>query len=370
MQTPFSRRSIRQGFTLIELLVVIAIIAVLIALLLPAVQAAREAARRAQCTNNLKQIALAALNYESANGSYPMGTYGPPLTNNSYPGFTACNSSATLGHSVFVYIMPYLEGGNAYNAWNIVRAFNSISNLTGDATKISSYLCPSDTPLTPAPAGDIPFAQASYSGVEGTQEQLFFLWANVAPPDPTGQFSSTCNRGPGDGMFAPYWAQRVAAITDGTSNTLMFGEASRFLNEPASSNFMFNTAALWFQGPTTTPTSGVTVFPNDSRLTGLATTIAKPNSPYDLTGALVTLCFLNPANVFPPDLANNSATPAGVCFPCTNWGQISFRSLHPGGVNFAKADGSVSFIKNSIGLQTYRALGTRAGGEVISSDSY
>ena len=133
---------------------------------------------------------------------------------------------------------------------------------------------------------------------------------------------------------------------------------------------MWNTNAVWWQGPTTTPNGATTVFPNDSRLTGLATTVARPNAPYDLTGALATLCVSGSPNVCPPDLANNSATPAGVCYPCTNWGQISFRSLHPGGVNFAKADGSVSFIKNSIGLQTYRALGTRAGGEVISSDQY
>jgi prepilin-type N-terminal cleavage/methylation domain-containing protein/prepilin-type processing-associated H-X9-DG protein len=370
MQMPFSRRPVRQGFTLIELLVVIAIIAVLIALLLPAVQAAREAARRAQCTNNLKQIALAALNYESANGSYPIGTYAAPTTNNSYPGFTACNSSAALGHSVFVYIMPFIEGGNAFNAWNINRAYNSVSNLTGDAVKVPTYVCPSDTPAPAAQSPNIPFAQASYSGVEGTQEQLIWNWGNIAPPDPNAQYPSTCNVGPGDGMFAPYWAQRVASVTDGTSNTLMFGEASRFLNEPATSTFMWNSVALWFQGPTTTPTSGVTVIPGDSRLTGLATTVARPNAPYDLTGALATLCVSGSPNAFPPDLANNSARPTGVCYPCTNWGQISFRSLHPGGVNFAKADGSVNFIKNSIGLPTYRALGTRAGGEVVSSDSY
>jgi prepilin-type N-terminal cleavage/methylation domain-containing protein/prepilin-type processing-associated H-X9-DG protein len=370
MQVPLSRRSDRQGFTLIELLVVIAIIGVLVALLLPAVQAAREAARRAQCTNNLKQLALAALNYESANGTYPPGSYSYALLN-TYPGIAACSSSNPVSHSVFIFILPFLEGGSTFNAWNLVRVFNSGSNLTGNATKISSYLCPSDTPAAPFQAPDFPIAQASYSGVEGTQEQLIWNWGNVKPPDPTGQYPSTCNTGPGDGIFAPYWAQKIAAVTDGTSNTLMFGEASRFINEPGTSNFMWNTNALWWQGPTVSSAQGSpTVIPGDSRITGLATTIARPNAPYDLTGALATLCVTKSPNVFPPDLANNSASPTGVCFPCTNWGQISFRSLHPGGVNFAKADGSVSFIKNSISLKTYRALGTRAGAEVISSDSY
>ena len=119
MQRPSPRWSARQGFTLIELLVVIAIIAVLIVLLLPAVQSAREAARRAQCTNNLKQIALASLNYESANGTYPMGWMYSVLTSNQFPGLTACNSGNPIGHTVFVYILPYIEGGSAFNSWNL-----------------------------------------------------------------------------------------------------------------------------------------------------------------------------------------------------------------------------------------------------------
>ena len=107
-----SRRRRPQGFTLIELLVVIAIIAVLIALLLPAVQAAREAARRAQCINNLKQIALAAMNYESSNNCFPQGAkfqYVDPLRYGNW---------AWVDASVFVQLSNYLENANVFNSWN------------------------------------------------------------------------------------------------------------------------------------------------------------------------------------------------------------------------------------------------------------
>src|ERR1700733_9563238 len=184
-------RASNRGFTLIELLVVISIIAVLIALLLPAVQSAREAARRAQCTNNLKQIALAAHNYESSNGSFPMGWNGFALPN-TYPGLKPCYSANPIGHTAFVYILPYLEGGAHYNAWNLLRTYNSPANNTGTMTKVASYVCPSDGPAAPAPTGDFPVVQASYAGSEGLQEQLLWGLGNTAPPDPTGQYPNSC----------------------------------------------------------------------------------------------------------------------------------------------------------------------------------
>jgi type II secretory pathway pseudopilin PulG len=354
---------------LIELLVVIAIIAVLIALLLPAVQAAREAARRAQCVNNLKQIALAALNYESANGTYPMGWMASALSANQFPGLKACQSSDPIGHSAFAFMLPYIDGSNSYNALNFAFPYNYTVNFTAQGSKVASYVCPSDTPSVPDPTGFIVLAQASYSGVEGTQEQLIWNWANTVPPDPTGQYSNTCNLGSGDGVFAPYYCQRIAQLTDGTSNTLMFGEVSRFINEPGGSVFGFNLAAGWFGGPPWVMPQVASTWLNDRRLTAMASTVARPNSPPDTTGAVFASCTACGA-AYPPDWGNMSLTPTAPCASCTNWGQISFRSLHPGGVNFAKGDGSVMFIKNSIALQTYRGLGTRAGGEVISSDQY
>src|SRR5271154_6796781 len=137
MQTKSDFRSIRRGFPLIELLVVIAIIAVLIALLLPAVQAAREAARRAQCTNNLKQLGLAAANFESSNGTLPP-TWGP------YP--YASNGGSRV--NFLAVMMPFIEQGALFNAWNLTVDSNGGGSLevneTARLTQVSAYLCPSD----------------------------------------------------------------------------------------------------------------------------------------------------------------------------------------------------------------------------------
>ena len=128
-----------RGFTLIELLVVIAIIAVLIALLLPAVQSAREAARRAQCTNNLKQLGLAALNYESSNGVLPGGSYtgtlwNPPAYSSHYP----------ESFSVFVRMLPFFEQAPMYNATNFSLNAGAPDNLTIGGVLVASLACPSD----------------------------------------------------------------------------------------------------------------------------------------------------------------------------------------------------------------------------------
>jgi prepilin-type N-terminal cleavage/methylation domain-containing protein/prepilin-type processing-associated H-X9-DG protein len=363
MHVPFSRRSVRQGFTLIELLVVIAIIAVLIALLLPAVQAAREAARRAQCVNNLKQIALACFNYESSVGSFPMGNTALNATTN---GFGAACTVSTL-YSAFDYVLPYMEQGSGYNAFNFVwpgdtypKAVNTSPNVTAGIQRIASYICPSDQISIPisVTGNTIAINQGSYGMNRGRQENIFFNWALASFPDPATPYASTCNYGGGDGAFMSESVTRIADFTDGTSNTFFFGEMSRFPNEPANIFQFMGLAAAWGDG---------TWNPSGVRVTAGAFVIPALNSPPDTsaTGVIFNACFAGTAQ--PPDWIKNANIPGG---PCNTLGQWAFRSFHPGGGNFAMADGSVKFVKNGINLVTYRGLGTRNLGEIVSSDAY
>ncbi len=346
----FSRSSaVGRGFTLIELLVVIAIIAVLIALLLPAVQAAREAARRAQCVNNLKQIGLAIYNYESANSSYPMG-------NITQSWFDDPNCGGIFyGHTAMSYILPYIEEVNQWNAINYSLPYNTFAQTTGFYNKVSSYLCPSDTSAATLPPVFIATAQTSYAPVRGIRENIF--WTQAGP-----NASNRCGANDSEGLFGANISYRIAEVTDGTSNTMMFGETSRFKEEEgSSSHFSFwNVAAAWVGPPWTAANP---TWPGDVRITGGAFVVPVLNSPPVTNGG--------PAcqeNVAAPHSLNWSLPPNNP--PCLYLGQWGFRSRHPGGANFGFADGSVKFIKNSVNYLVYRTLGTRNGGEVISSDAY
>lgn len=319
----------RRGFTLIELLVVIAIISVLISLLLPAVQAAREAARRAQCTNNLKQIALAAHNYESAHTVYPPGQMKMQFA--QQPRFR--------GFSLFVNLLPFIEQQPLYDRWNFADPLaNTIGSTAHTAIVLNALLCPSDLiQQNPVPSGDRWYAIASYGGNGGSQSHPP---ANLTSD---GMFHAT-------GPAAPGFPQvRPAMVTDGLSNTLFFGERNHL--DPNYDTFYtagWATEPMWMWG--WWAPSGGNFGLSDVTMSSLAPINYK-----------IGFSFANK----PASVSSAAAFAPYDALRVCSWG-----SQHPGGATFAMADGSVRFLKDTIAPDVLRALGTRAGGEVVSAESY
>jgi prepilin-type N-terminal cleavage/methylation domain-containing protein/prepilin-type processing-associated H-X9-DG protein len=353
---PVRRTKSRHGFTLIELLVVIAIIAVLIALLLPAVQAAREAARRAQCTNNLKQLGLAIHNYVDRTNMFPPGALAG----------TWGSTTSGGGYTWRLMILPDIEQTQVYNSFNFSLGEGQGSSGAAWATvwytTMTAFICPSDgnnTGFVPyGPTGTYsvtpppPNPKGGASAVPSTNYNMSFgdnyavLPLSGANPWETSQGTTpipgTVQRGfPGywgtmnayNGQagtmrgFSDYTTGGVASIqsvTDGLSNTILVGEV---LPQQDANNEMYG-------------------------FTGAASGTTMPINFY--TGGPISLG----------------------SYGTTNWqsrfsyASRGFKSVHPGGANFLFADGHVQFLKASLNPATYNALGSRAGGEVISSDAY
>jgi len=349
------RRVSSRAFTLIELLVVIAIIAVLIALLLPAVQSAREAARRAQCTNNLKQIGLAAMNYENQNGTFPIGS---PFKPEAVFGWLWVEDQST-----FVSMLGQFEQQPLYNAYNFSRSIYTGANSTVYATGLASLWCPSDGQIIGKRNSvgvyydnpNLTFAYTSYAGCAGTwfPEPLLYSDCNIIfPLTPQSSPHFVALAAEVNGIFRYNFATTIANITDGTSNTFLYSERANGLFS-ASESACFD---WWGDG-----VSSDTIFTT-----------------------------LYPINAFRkvPNIADEYSW---------SWVQ-SPSSLHPGGANIGMADGSVRFIKDSIStwpfnpasgypkgvtqtlgiftlapgtqIGVFQMLSTRSGGEVISADQY
>jgi prepilin-type N-terminal cleavage/methylation domain-containing protein/prepilin-type processing-associated H-X9-DG protein len=381
------RTSKGRGFTLIELLVVIAIIAVLIALLLPAVQAAREAARRAQCVNNLKQLGLAVANYESGVGCYPYGQ----ARENSGPQSVYGANYYFVGSSVFVRLLPYLEQGNIANAWNYSYIEWTYQNATAGSVGLNVLWCPSDGTIAglkntyPGWGWDGStqvLVYTSYAGNVGTFDRIADR-AQVANPQYYSTMLSQAN-----GIFyyigfPTYPVQptvqgassikptTIAAITDGTSNTMAFGEKahgklSQFADADGTTDYLYN--LIWCEGG-------------------------------DSDSLFTTMYYLNPFGKVSSDAGGTGQTGSYNYDQGGDQFSVAASSYHPGGANFCFCDGSVKFIKDTVsswqlnpttftpvnvsfsystdvftvgppGFGVYQALSTRAGGEVISSDQY
>ncbi len=333
-----------QGFTLVELLVVIAIIGILVGLLLPAVQAAREAARRMSCGNNLKQIGLATLNYESATQRLP-------------PSLCIDLTSGGGGWSAHGRIMPYLEQGNFYDQIDLSIGWSQQPVVS--RFRVPVYFCPSD------PKGDElrdTSSTGSTSGIHLFPTTYGFNAGTWFVYDPR------TNRG-GDGITYPNANMKLGNITDGTSNTLLAAEVHAWTaytrnGGPGSTSVPQTVAealAVIALGRTdrllaTGYGTGHTEWANGHSHHSCFTTTFAPNTriPFVYKGVTYN-CDYNSQQ------EGNSMTRPSFAI-------ITSRSFHTGIVNAVWADGSVRSVSSSIDASVWRASGTRNGGEVVTAD--
>ena len=310
----------RNAFTLIELLVVIAIIAILIGLLLPAVQKVREAAARMKCSNNLKQIGLGFHSYHSTLEVLPPGyMYRGP------GGTAAQNSEATW----VTVILPYIEQENVGRRYNTALTPTDATDADGDgftnlslgSAELKTFRCPS---MAPPPVTAAFPGWSSYAVCIGNHANPFFgVGSGGNPAYDNGVIVRLT--GGGSGGSTGQQGVRMTGVTDGTSNTILVGEMGFQLKDY---NFRSGTFAGQPRGGNTQWAWGYASYSFSSTGVLLNTVVGTPASLTARLGA--------------------------------------FRSDHTGGGNFAFTDGSVRFLRNSMAVVNYQAMGTRDGGEIVN----
>jgi prepilin-type N-terminal cleavage/methylation domain-containing protein/prepilin-type processing-associated H-X9-DG protein len=367
---PRRSRSRTRGFTLIELLVVIAIIAILIGLLLPAVQKVREAAARMKCQNNLKQMGLASHNYESAYGYLPP-QHGTVNINGAYYSNDA---------SPQALILPFVEQANKYNQFNFnYKTWNDTDVVTGTFTPgptglginlaariqdVPIYLCPSD------PSGTIRGAyQPNTKDLTYPEGRLNYLGCLGA----TSHFLSTS---PGAGIFCPgsvssgqqLRGTTITGITDGTSNTALFAESIRTTDTwPHVSGIRTNTVVILDSSVGAGPDNDGRGIP--SCATGAPWTSSISYAGLEFDRDLWATTFYT--HTLPPNW-NRKVSSGTQQYNCGDTAIVHFHvaasSYHTNGVNVVMADGSVRFVPDAVDFPSWQAMGSRAGGEVITDN--
>jgi prepilin-type N-terminal cleavage/methylation domain-containing protein/prepilin-type processing-associated H-X9-DG protein len=360
-------RAKRLGFTLIELLVVIAIIAVLIALLLPAVQAAREAARRSQCVNNLKQIGLAIHNYISSNDTIPpAGSWTGSVAATAAAGYNPTpgggpvanvGGTGSLNSGMKVRLLPFMEQQALYSTFNYSWPdYNSKSDSTVQGnqtliwTKLSVFLCPSDTN-----PGDV---KNTFNGLTSGCSN----YPNNMGIEPN--YTGGRLNGPSWYLGSdPNVGNRLtlAAVTDGTSNTVIFSEwvkGNSGANRPG--------LGAIYDGGSMTGNAGI------NSQTDVTTCNATTKITWDFKGQFWSCQDTGRGGGFwfimPPN-KHACVAGTGTNIDYNHMGSlVGPSSFHSGGSNMLFLDGSVKFIKESIAPQPYYGIATVAGGEVVSAD--
>jgi prepilin-type N-terminal cleavage/methylation domain-containing protein len=318
------RRRVKVGFTLVELLVVIAIIGILVAMLLPAVQAAREAARRSHCRNNLKQIGLALLNYESAQSSFPPGGL--------------WSGTGSYGFSWIVRILPYLEESSIYQKldWTGANYGGALGWLGANATNAQT-LGSVQFPVLYCPSSSLPTMVLNTGGWTVNDSSTMYAGISGATNDKTAVDKTGAGAAPGrlssGGVLISLAGVRIADIRDGTTNTIAVGEQSDFCSDATGAQ-------------------------SDCRSDcGHGFCMAPGNDGWERIFNMTTV-----VNGINEKSANAFGVP-GNCGP-----NRAIQSAHPGGAHVAVADGSVRFVAESLDIQTLYNLANRNDGHVISTD--
>lgn len=322
-----------RGFTLIEILIVIAVIGALVALLLPAVQASREAARRVTCQNHLHQLALGCHTYHDAHRSFPPGDQRAMFS----------SSPTFRGTSLFVHLLPFIEERGLYDQWEFKDPGKNTDGgvASRTATVLEVLVCPADSlEQNPAQDSGLVYGLTSYGGNGGTRSYL----SQQATLD--GVFHTQGAANDPDPHARPV---RLKDIRDGASRTLLLGERSH--NDPGLESFVFT-------GWTTTLKTWGWWAPSQGRKAiGHVSMSAQAPINYRFDFNYATRMAAS------PPMSNSAVLQPVVQKRLCAWG-----SNHPGGANFAFADGSVRFMPDELPLAILRALSTRSGGELVADE--
>lgn len=354
-------KSGKRGFTLVELLVVIAIIGVLVALLLPAVSAAREAARRAQCSNNLKNLGLAMMNYHDAQKKFPLGavcTGCPTTTSYSFRDSPPAFWSTTW----VISILPQLEQQPLFNNFNPGVNYGVTTQRQVTGTPLQIMVCPSDQTvgIVTDPDGGTnvgTFHKGNYGlNYGGGSANENGNSANLAGPEDKPTWTQAAygllskNRGMASLRDVTGMPSNVALndVTDGGSNSVMLGELLRF-------NDSGDTRGAWGLAHGAIVSAYTSGNPAVDGSKGIATPNVKAIGIY---GDALTHC-ANTPTIGDPDMACTDASGDGL-------GGVAMRSKHPGGVQAAFCDGHIQFINNNVNMIAYRAMMTIQGKESVN----